>query len=458
MTYALTADISAPQLEQFMTAQRVMVVGMGITGVSCARSLASQGVHVCFADSRSQPPALDAIRSLYPDAELLTGELPASVPEDVDKLIVSPGVRLDSPLLKNAQSRGIEVLSDIDLFVDQCDVPLLLVTGTNGKSTVTSLVASILRSAGYRAEAGGNLGTAALDLLDTDAEAFVLELSSFQLERSKPIPSRAAVVLNIAADHIDYHGSLKKYVAAKQRIYSRCDLAIVNRDEPDVVALVTSDVPVVTFGLDAPLPGHWGIAAIDGDEFIVFGDEPVIPVSRVRLEGRHNLANVLAAMAFAAAMDVPFSVMAEAAALFDGLSHRMELVVEYAGVRWIDDSKATNESAATASINSVAGPLILIAGGDAKGADFARLAEALRGRESRVVLLGKDAEKLAAVLQGVAEQYPVQSIEEAVVRAAELAEAGTTVLLAPACSSLDMFVDFRDRGQQFAAAVKRVVQ
>jgi UDP-N-acetylmuramoylalanine--D-glutamate ligase len=427
---------------------KALVLGMGATGVSIANFLAAQGRSADFADSRAEPPGAAAIRQALPEAQTHCGELPASVPGDVTEIFLSPGLGMQLPLLDDAKARGIPVRSDIDLFMSACQGKVLGITGSNGKSTVTTLVAQMLKAAGVPTAAGGNLGTPALDLLAADAEVYVLELSSFQLERSDFLPLHAAVVLNISPDHLDHHDSLEAYAAAKQRIYKKCGTAIINRDE------FTPQPGQVSFGSDLPAATDWGVVENDDGQWIARGNLTVMPVSDLQVVGRHNLLNVLAAFALAATLDAPLDGLVAAARSFTGLPHRMQRVPSSDGITWIDDSKATNEAAALASIDAIAGPLILIAGGDAKGGDMRELAERLRNRQVSMVVIGKDRDLFVKRFADMLSVTIADSIEEAVNAAARLAAAGDTVLLAPACSSLDMFSGYTERGDRFAAAVK----
>ncbi|MFT4591509.1 MAG: UDP-N-acetylmuramoylalanine--D-glutamate ligase [Gammaproteobacteria bacterium] len=425
----------------------VLVLGTGLTAASCARYFSARGVTAVFADSRQQPPGWPAVMSVMPEACLLTGGLPDFVPEGIQTIVVSPGLPLSKILLDAARSAGVPVVSDIDLFLAEEAGSVLLVTGSNGKSTVTALVNHLLCAAGMSSVAGGNLGTPALDLLDEPHDAAVLELSSFQLERSKLPKSSVATVLNLAVDHLDQHGSLDAYRDAKLRIYDCCELAVVNRAEPD--AMPPENANTVSFGLDSPGEGHWGVA----DGRLVFGDTVVMSVSEIPLVGQHNLQNVLAAFAMAHAYGVGFPQLREGVRSFSALPHRMQRVPTADGVNWINDSKATNEAAAAASIRSTSDPLILIAGGDGKGSGFSAVADALQNRAAQVLVFGKDALTLRDALSPVVPVKQVADLESAVAAAYEKAFAGTTVLLAPACASLDMFSNYAERGERFASLV-----
>lgn len=432
----------------------VLVLGMGVTGASVARYLAARGESAWFADTRAAPGGLAAIRAAMPAAGLLNGAIPATLPPGVSRLVLSPGVDLDLPVIAEARERGLPLQSDLDLFVGEARAPLIGITGSNGKSTVTSMVGAMLAAAGWRTAVGGNLGTPALDLLDPATRAYVLELSSFHLERSALLPLAAAVVLNVAPDHLDKHGDMARYAAAKARIYAACDKAIVNLDEPELERMVPAGRPVIGFGLRLPGAGQFGVAQRDGEEWLAFGAQPLLPVAQLGTTGRHNVSNALAALALVQALGADLQAAAQALRQFRGLPHRMQVVPSRDGLIWIDDSKATNVAAAVTSIRGVRDPLMLIAGGDGKGQSFAELAEALRGRDARVYLLGRDREQMAAELAAVARVSLVDSLPQAVRMARAEARPGTTVLLAPACSSLDMFRSYEERGRVFAAAVQ----
>lgn len=435
------------------TGEITLVLGMGGTGVSCARFLAARGARAIFADTRPLPPGLTAIRAAMPAAGILAGATPATVPDGVGRVLLSPGVDLSLPVIADARRRGLPVLSDIDLFVAEAAAPITAITGSNGKSTVTSMLGAMLAGAGVRAGVGGNLGTPALELLDPAAEHYVLELSSFQLERSEPVPTEAAVVLNITPDHLDIHGDMAAYTRAKARVYARCRLAVVNRDLPELAALVPAGTPVLGFGLGIPSGQDLGLQTRDDGPWLARGNELLMPVSELSVTGRHNVANALAALALGTASGVALGDLLPGLRACQPLPHRMALVARRNGVTWIDDSKATNVGAAVTSIGSVPGPLVLIAGGDGKGAGFETLAGALKGRECAAVLLGRDREQLAAALVDVCPVHQVPDMATAVSVAASLARPGWTALLAPACSSLDMFADYSARGAAFADAV-----
>lgn len=446
--------------QQPETLRKVLVLGMGVTGCSVAAWCVRNGVDAVFADSREQPPGAERIRALLPDADLRCGDLPNTIPDGITEIIVSPGLPLDLPILSAASAACLPVRSDIDLFISECEQPVIGITGSNGKSTVTSLVGRMLQASGVQAATGGNLGEPALDLLALNAEVCVLELSSFQLERSGDLPLHAAVVLNLSADHLDHHGDMAAYGSAKARIYRNCCVAIVNRDDPQAAAGAESCARQVGFTLGTPAPTDWGVIRKDDGQWIARGAYAVMPTASLQIAGRHNLQNALAAFALADTLELPLDGLVAGAQVFPGLPHRMQRVASDDGIIWIDDSKATNEAAAMASIDSLLdesdGRLVLIAGGDAKGAELKELALSLEDRDVLVILLGKDRDLFVERLTGVCETVTADDMQHAVTLAAQHARPGDSVLLAPACSSLDMFSSFAERGEQFAAAVAGV--
>lgn len=440
-------------------ARRSLVVGLGVTGLSCARHLAARGHALAVTDSRPQPPGLDALREAVPDADIRVGGFAAALLDGVQQVVVSPGVSLDEPIVVAARERGLPVLGDIELFVAEARAPIVAITGSNGKSTVTCLLAAMLAGAGKQVRAGGNLGTPALSLLgDSEPDWYVLELSSFQLERTWSLHAGAAVVLNVSADHMDRHSSLAAYAAAKATVYRDCRVAVVNRDEPDMMAMARIAGPQavrISFGLDAPAPAQYGLlAGPGGARFLARGDERLLALDALAMRGMHNVSNALAALALAEATGTaPGQVLATLAG-FGGLPHRCQRVATVGGVEFVDDSKGTNVGAAVAAVRGFTRPIVLIAGGLGKGADFAPLAAALAGRGRAAVLIGRDGPRLGAALAGVCPIEQAAGMDEAVARAAALARDGDIVLLSPACASQDMFEDYRARGDAFAAAVQ----
>lgn len=437
--------------------QRVLIVGLGKTGLSCARFLAERGVAVAITDSRAQPPGLAAVRDTLPDAALFLGGFAPEAFEAADAVVVSPGVALREPLLTAALMRGTPVLGDVDLFAAEAAAPVVAVTGSNGKSTVTTLVGEMARHAGRRVGVGGNLGTPLLELLNPAVELYVIELSSFQLETAHRLDATAAVVLNISEDHMDRYGDLEEYRAAKERVYQGDGVMVINVDDPLVAAMAVRGRRTLAFTLGVPPAGGYGVAEREGRGWLMRGPEALLAVDELRMAGRHNIANALAALALGEAVELPRPAMLAALREFPGLPHRCQFVAEINDVAWYNDSKATNVGAAVAALEGFERPVILIAGGDAKGADLAPLRDPVTRHARAVVLLGRDAPRLAEELAGSVSLQQVETIEAAVEAAAILAQPGDVVLLAPACASLDMFRNFEERGDRFAAAVRGLV-
>ncbi len=432
-----------------------LVLGLGATGLSIARYLKRHELDATFYDTRESPPGLDALKALYPEADVLLGDV--KLPKRIARVIASPGIADTHALLTAARKAGLEVVSDIELFAREAGAPFVAVTGSNGKSTVTTLLYHMCSAAGLDVYAGGNLGEPALDLLDrAPPDIYVLELSSFQLQRTAKLPAAVSVLLNISPDHLDWHTDIDEYRRSKYRVFREARAAVYNRADPDVFRHVKHLKRTLSFGLDAPAPGHYGIRQENGETYLARGETLLLSVRELALFGRHNQANALAALAAGelAGLDLPamISVLCE----FPGLAHRMQFVARLDGVTYINDSKATNVAAAAASIDSIDGRIVLIAGGVGKGADFKELAAAVDGKLRAAVLIGEDAEAIEAALDTLTPIYFAPDMDEAVRQAAAHAERDDTVLLAPACASFDQFKNFEARGDAFAAAVARL--
>lgn len=435
--------------------QRAVVVGLGKTGLSVARFLTAKGIPFAVVDSRERPPGLADLREYCPDAAVFLGRFEQPAMAVATHLIVSPGVALDDAVIQRAQAAGARLLSDMDLFACMARAPVVGITGANGKSTVTSLLGAMVQKAGRRVRVGGNLGTPALELLIDDAELYVLELSSFQLERTELLRLAAATVLNISPDHMDRYADVAVYAGAKQRIFRGNGVMVLNADDPIVSLMAESGRGAFYYGLDGDKRPDYGVAERDGQEWLMAKGEPVLRSAEVLLKGRHNLANALAAAALGDAVGLPRAAMVEALRSFRGLDHRMQFVAEINGVAWINDSKATNIGACAAALEGLTGKTVLIAGGDGKGADFVPLA-ALAEKLRAAVLMGRAAAKLEAVLSPVTATVWVANMREAVAAARGLAQRGDTVLLSPACASLDQYTDYQQRGRVFADTVKEL--
>ncbi|WP_027966532.1 UDP-N-acetylmuramoyl-L-alanine--D-glutamate ligase [Halomonas halocynthiae] len=449
-----------------------LVVGLGISGRAICRHLDRLGCPFMVADTRANPPDLASFRQEFPDVTLRCGALDSLNMSEARDVVVSPGVSLQQPALAALQNTpaGPPVIGEIALFLRACQAPIAAITGSNAKSTVTTLLGEMAAEAGKNVAVGGNLGTPALDLLHDmpDAELFILELSSFQLESLSELGAEAAVFLNLSEDHLDRHGDMAGYRRAKQRVFMGARYALVNGEDamtwPD-----DGDVTVVErFTSQPPGPGEWGVANLaaedDGGDsdaaWLMYGGRPLMPVSAVRAPGRHNHVNALAALAVGNHFGFPLQAMRTVLERFSGLPHRCELVAEQQGVRWINDSKGTNVGATLAAIAGIGptltGRLVLLAGGVGKGADFSPLVEPLAAYAREVIVFGRDAVQLQRVLEPHVMVTKVVDLEAALRRALNAAQAGDCVLLSPACASLDQFSNYQARGDAFRDGVTQL--
>jgi len=436
-----------------LAGRHVLVLGLGDTGLAVARWVERQGGAARVADSRAAPP-----RAADFQGEVRTGPFGAALLEGVDLVCVSPGLSLQEEIVRVALGRGIPVLGEIELFAWHVrahnGTRVLAVTGTNGKTTVTALTGHLLRAAGLDVEVAGNIGPPALQALAARAQppaAWVLELSSYQLETTWSLEPEAAALLNVSEDHLDRYAGIDDYAAAKARIFIGQGVQVLNRDSWRSLAMGQPSRRRVTFGLDAP-SSEEDFGVVDG--MLHEGSRALLPVAQLQIHGAHNVANALAACALARTLEVPREALAAGLASFRGLPHRLERVRERRGVAWYDDSKGTNVGAALAALRGLGRPAVLIAGGDGKGQDFAPLAPAVAAHARAALLIGRDAPLIERAL--AASGVPLErcaTLEAAVARAAALAREGDAVLLSPACASFDMFRDYRERGAAFAAAV-----
>jgi UDP-N-acetylmuramoylalanine--D-glutamate ligase len=432
---------------------RALVLGLGRTGLSSARYLDRKGLEVRVADTRDAPPGLAALREQVPGADIHTGVFESKLLDGVAQVVISPGLSLREPVATEALSRGLPVVGDIELFARDAQAPVAAITGTNGKSTVTALLAEIANAAHCPAIAGGNLGEPALDLLEQPVpRLYVLELSSFQLETTHSLETATATVLNVTPDHMDRYGSVAEYAAAKARIFDGCAVAVINADDRLVRGMPRAGQRVISFSLVDAGADYTLVNVLEPT--LCCRGEALLPVSAMRLQGTHNVANALAALAMCEALGLPRGPVLEALAAFGGLAHRTQWVADVNGVRYVNDSKGTNVGATLAAVSGLAGPLVMIAGGDGKGQDFGPLREAFSGKVRHVVLIGRDAGALANALDGVCSTEIAGDMRAAVLATRAAAREGDTVLLSPACASLDMFRDFAHRGDEFAAAVR----
>ena len=434
-----------------------IVVGLGKSGMSLVRFLARQGVSFAVADTRENPPELATLRRDYPQVEVRCGELDVEFLCRADELYVSPGLALATPALQAAAARGVKLSGDIDLFARNAKAPIVAISGSNAKSTVTTLVGEMAVAAGKRVAVGGNLGMPALDLLSDDVELYVMELSSFQLETTHQLGAEVATVLNVSEDHMDRYSGLPAYHLAKHRIFRGARQVVVNRQDALTRPLMSDGLPCWTFGLGAPDFKAFGLREENGEKYLAFEFQNLMPVRELKVRGAHNQANALAALALGHAVGLPFDAMLSSLRNFTGLEHRCQWVRELEGVSYYNDSKATNVGAALAAIDGLGmdmdGKLVLIAGGDGKGADFSGLRDSVTKYCRAVVLIGRDANLIADALGDAIPQVRAASLDEAIAQSRALAQSGDAVLLSPACASFDMFKNYEERGQLFARAV-----
>ena len=437
-----------------LVGKRVLVLGLGDTGLSVANWVKSQGAIVRAADTRAEPP-----RQKEFSGELHTGKFKSSLLKDIDLVCLSPGLSLREEVVQAALAQHIPIVGDIELFAWAARQKVIAITGTNGKSTVTALTGHLLRSAGVDCQVAGNISPPVLEALvkrKLPPTVWVLELSSYQLETTWSLAPVAAAMLNLSEDHLDRYAGLAEYAGAKARIFAGDGVQVLNRCDAASMALSLPGRAQVTFGLDAPeMPEDFGILSIEGRAWLARGAQPILAVAELPLAGAHNAANALAACALAQFAGVPLAALAPGLRSFQGLPHRMQRVALRGGVEWLDDSKGTNVGATVAALKGMSKPAVLILGGVGKGQNFAPLAPAIQQRAKHVLLIGRDAALIARALSlaGVPLESFV-SLEAAVVRAAQIAAAGDAVLLSPACASFDMFRDYQHRGEAYAAAVQ----
>lgn len=441
---------------------RFLIVGLGATGLACARYLISQGAQVAIADSRENPPGMEVLQQEFPDVAVFLGEFDPELFCRADMLVVSPGVALSTPAVAAAVAQGIPAVGDIELFVKAANAPIVAITGSNGKSTVTTLFAEIAKCAGLKVAAGGNLGTPALDLLDDSVDLYVLELSSFQMETTDSLEAQVATVLNVSADHMDRYESLDDYAAAKAKVMQGAETGVYNTDDARVMSMQGAKNSLF-FSMDEPKDDvSFGLKQVDGQLQLCRGNEAILPVSELKIPGFHNYVNALAAMALAFALEFDVEAIKQAMREYRGLPHRTEYVATINDVKWFNDSKGTNVGACIAGLKGFVteddSKTVLIAGGDCKDAEFEELAQPIKQCARAVVLIGRDASDIAKI---VPEGIPVvvaNDMSHAVGLAAEQALPGDVVLLSPACASFDMFNNYMHRGDVFMEAVRRLAE
>ncbi len=470
-----------------------VVVGLGKTGLSCARFLLQQGVSVAVTDSRIHPPGLDRLLMDYPAVTVSVGKFDSDLMAGAEELVVSPGVSLKENAVKKAVDSGVPAIGDIELFCRHLQTNansgrVVAITGSNAKSTVTTLVGDMIRQAGYSVVVAGNIGLPVMDVLLNDkplsdkslknellqgrhVDFYVLELSSFQLETTHTLNASVATILNVSPDHLDRYEGIADYIAAKQRIYNACDVAVVNADDQKTYPVAASNSidpkELVTFSSKSLLytsspqqadSSVYQCRRVNADDGIYRDDALVIAVNDMALTGGHNVQNSLAALTIGNTIGLPDESMANTLRIFSGLAHRCQVIGQFDGVTWINDSKGTNTGATIAALNGL-GPcyqvgIVLIAGGVGKGADFSELKNAVTQYVTACVLIGDDASLIEEALSSACEIHHAETLDSAVIKSRKLAKPGGVVLLSPACASFDMFTGFEDRGNQFITAVE----
>ena len=445
--------------QMIATSKVKAVVGTGITGLSVARFLAAKQQAFVLLDTRTNPPNLEKIRQEFPGVTIECGELNPETLLACDEIILSPGVAMATPAIDEAKNAGIPVVGDIELFVRYATAPIVAITGSNAKSTVTTLVGEMAKAAGIRVAVGGNLGTPALELLSDEVKLYVMELSSFQLETVTKLNAKVATILNISADHLDRYENMRAYILAKLRIYFGAERIVVNRNDVLTHPPLAAGVKPIYFGGKADF-GSFGLIEENGEEYLAKNLTPLMPARELKIRGRHNVDNALAALALGDAAGIPIDAMLDALKSFKGLKHRCEFVAEKNSVEFYNDSKGTNIGATLAAIQGLARDphqLIVILGGEGKGQDFTELAPALKAINSQVVLIGRDAPLIEQALQQATKITHANSMQDAVNKSFALAKEGDAVLLSPACASFDMFKHYEDRGEKFCAAVQELI-
>jgi UDP-N-acetylmuramoylalanine--D-glutamate ligase len=437
-------------------ASYTVILGLGKTGISYVRYLAAQAKSFVVMDTRQDPPGLAALRQEFPEVEFHLGNFDENILAMADEILVSPGISLQEPAIQKQILAGKAVIGDIELFARTAKAPIVAITGSNGKSTVTTLLGEMVKQAGLKVQVAGNIGLPVLDVLSQPTpDWYVLELSSFQLETTVSLQTIAATILNITEDHMDRYASFADYKAAKQRIYHNCHCMIYNRQDEHTKPQMAANS--ISFGVDEPVAQQYGLLTEQKQTWLARGKEKLLTTKALKIMGKHNWANTLAALALGEAMKLPLPAMLTTLQHFPGLAHRCEWVGEKHGVKWYNDSKATNVGAAIAAIEGlgqiIAGKLIVLAGGVGKAADFLPLKEPLAHYASAVVLFGIDAPAIAKIIPSNLVHANVKDMGEAVAAAEQLAKPGDAVLLAPACASFDMFNNYEHRGEVFKALV-----
>ncbi|CAM9091994.1 UDP-N-acetylmuramoyl-L-alanine--D-glutamate ligase [Acinetobacter bereziniae] len=435
-----------------------VVAGLGISGVSAVNFLHENGYRVAVTDSRQLPPGHDQIPATV---QTSFGKLDQDLLLQAEEIVISPGLDIKLPEIQAAIAKGIPVVSEIQILRRATDKPIVAITGSNAKSTVTTLIGLMAQDAGVKVAVGGNLGRPALDLTRDDPDVYILELSSFQLETTSNLNAEVAVVLNMSEDHLDRHGDMAGYHAAKHRIFQGVKKVVFNRDDSLTRPLVPDVTPMQSFGLNAPDLKQYGILREDnGTIWLARGRERLLKSSEMYIQGTHNVANALACLALGEAIGLPIDKMLETLKTFKGLEHRCEFVKEVAGVRYYNDSKGTNIGATLAALDGLGaaieaqgGKVAIILGGQGKGQDFTALRQSLEKYAKLAVLIGEDRPMIEKAIQGTTELLHAETLQEAVALCQQHTQAQDVVLLSPACASFDMFTGYPQRGHRFVEYV-----
>ena len=445
--------------------KRVLVLGLGETGLSALRWLNTQGARLSVADTRDNPPGIDALQAELPQVNIYTGAFKASIFAEVDLIVASPGVPLSEPEIQAAVKRGISVIGDVELFAQYRPVgaKVIAITGVNGKTTVTTLVGEMCKAAGLKTIVAGNIGLPVLDTLSMETpDVYVLELSSFQLETTSNLHVDAATMLNLSEDHMDRYASIQDFAVAKARVFYNAILQVLNRDDAWSMMMARPKLAHVTFGLSGYNNEHageqgYGLKQVDGETWLADGQKALINLQDLKISGLHNAANALAAVALCRGIGIDYAPIIQTLYNFKGLPHRVQWVANVDDVDYYDDSKGTNVGATCAAIAGLPQKVVLIAGGDGKGQDFSPLADAVAENARAVVLIGRDAPLIEAVLLATeVPLYQAADLPEAVNIAKRIAKTGDAVLLSPACASFDMFKNYVHRAEVFVSAVARL--
>ena len=447
----------ALQKESIDRNHETVVLGMGKTGLSVAKFFDNQSIPFVMADTREHPPHLELFKQEFKNVELFLGPQQIQAIQKAKQIIVSPGIDLNLEVIQQAKNSGVKCIGDIELFATYAQKPIVAITGSNGKSTVTSIVSEMANHAGVKSYAGGNLGSPALDLLNhQDAELFVLELSSFQLESVSSLKPRVSTVLNISPDHLDRHGSVEVYAEIKSRIFNNAEICVVNRHDKSVLQMKTSG-KTISFGLNQAENEDFGLVTENKKIYLAKGSNPLLSTSQLNLYGESGILNALAALTIGFALNLPLKDMLVTLTHFKGLPHRLAFVGQANSVSWYNDSKGTNIGATIASIRSLQKNIILLAGGIYKGGDLSLLADVVSGCVKDVILFGEDSNLFEQALQATTTTHVTSSMRDAVSKAKHLARPGDKVLLSPACASFDMYANYMARGDDFEACVRELV-